>query len=569
VSYLGVEEVTFTYKTGEQPALRGVTCAVEDGEFVGVTGPTDAGKSTFARLFAGFVPNFFSGELAGTVSVDGVSPSEVGIGTLGETVGVVFENPHDQLTGAATTVLEEVAFGLEQRGVPPGEIETRAREELDRVGVADLADRNPNDLSGGQLQRVAIASVLALDPEVLILDEPTSQLDPDGTAAVIDVIRELNRDGYTVVLVSHRLQELAPVADRLVVVDDGELAHTGPPRTVLARDAVGDLVRLPPTVRLGLALRERNVVPADHPLPLTATEAVEEIERFADGEATGADDATSDWTPTDGVTDNRTPAGDAPRIRLEGVEHVYESEVEALSDVSLEFEGGCVALMGHNGAGKTTLAKHLNGLLEPTSGRVSVGDTDTRNVTVAELAADVGLVFQDPDDQLFRSTVADEVGFGPENLGVDDTDGAVAEALQRVELDGLADTDTYELGRPTRKRVALASVLAMETDVLVLDEPTGGQDATGVRVVGEIVEDLVAEGQLVICTTHDVGFVRDHADHVVALAEGSVVTQGPPAEVFADATAMAETGLRPPVAMEIADALGLSRCLTVEDLLAR
>lgn len=559
MSYLGAEEVTFTYESGEEPALRGVDCTIEDGEFVGVTGPTDAGKSTFCRLFAGFVPNFFVGELEGTVSVDGVSPGEVGIGTLGETVGVVFENPNDQLTGAATTVLEEVAFGLEQRAVPRDGIETRARAELERVGVADLADRNPNDLSGGQLQRVAIASVLALDPEILILDEPTSQLDPVGTAAVIDVAREVNRQGYTVLLVSHGLQELAPAADRLFVLDDGELAHTGPPRTVLARDAVRDLVRLPPTVRLGRRLRDRNVVPTDHPLPLTATEAVEEIERFADGAAARAD----------GVTRDPTTTGGAPRIRLDGVEHVYGNGVEALSGVSLEFGGGCVALVGHNGAGKTTLIKHLNGLLEPTAGEVSVGETDTREATVAELAADVGLVFQNPDDQLFRSSVAGEVRFGPENLGVEDTEGAVAEALKRVELDGLADVDTYDLGRPTRKRVALASVLAMGTDVLVLDEPTGGQDAAGARIVGEVVEDSVAEGRTVICATHDVGFVSDHADHVVALADGSVVTQGPPADVFADAATMAETGLSPPVAMEIGDALGMAGCLTVEELCSR
>lgn len=159
--------------------------------------------------------------------------------------------------------------------------------------------------------------------------------------------------------------------------------------------------------------------------------------------------------------------------------------------------------------------------------------------------------------------------FGPENLGVGDVEGSVTEALKRVELDGLEDVDTYELGRPTRKRVALASVLAMGTDVLVLDEPTGGQDAVGVRVIGEVVEDLIAEGRLVICTTHDVDFARDHADRVVALADGAVVMQGPPAEVFADAVAMVETGLRAPVAMEIADALGVPGCLTVEDLFSR
>lgn len=558
MSDLVVDGVTFTYESATDPALADVSCSVEGGSFVGVTGPADAGKTTFCRLVPGFVPNFFGGDFSGTVVVDGVDTAEAGIAALGNTVGYVFENPFDQLTGAATTVLEEVAFGLEQRGVPSAELEARARAELERVGVADLADRDPSTLSGGQLQRVAIASVLALDPEVLVLDEPTSQLDPDGTEAVFDVASRLNADGYTVVLVSQDLQRLAPRSDRLLVFESGRLARDGPPREVLADRSLDDAVRVPPTVAIGRGLRSRGVVPADRPLPLTVDEAVEEVRRHAGDVAAPS--------PAD---DDRAADGGNSRIRLDGVRHVYESGVEALGGVDLAMNDGCVAVLGHNGAGKTTLAKHLNGLLEPTSGRVLVRGTDTRTSRVAELAADVGLSFQDPDDQLFRSTVEEEVRFGPENLSPDDVAGRVEAAIERMRLDEVRATDTYELGRPVRKRVALASVLAMETPVVVLDEPTGGQDAAGVSIIEEAVSDLVADGRLVVCITHDVEFARACADRVVALSAGEVVADGAPREVFTDAEAMDETGLQAPIATRVGAALGVDGALSVDDLLAR
>lgn len=579
-----VDGVTFRYRDGDEPALRDVSCTVEAGSFVGVTGPADAGKTTFCRLLPGFVPSFFSGELSGTVAVGDRDATIAGIAALGERVGYVFENPYDQLTGAATTVMEEVAFGLEQRGVDHDRLRTRARDELARVGVADLADRDPQTLSGGQLQRVAVASVLALNPDLLVLDEPTAELDPDGTEAVFDVASRLHADGYTVVVVSQDLQRLAPRADRLFVFDDGRLVRDAPPRAVLADRSLDDRLRVPPTVRLGRGLRDRGVVPADRPLPLSVDDSVGEIGRYASvtGEttpSTGAEQgATNGGEPGDAggptgaadVDDSPRPtdAGD-PAVRLDGVQHVYESGVEALRSVDLTLDGGCVALVGPNGAGKTTLVKHLNGLLAPTAGRVVVCGTDTRETRVPELAADVGLVFQNPDDQLFRSTVADEVRFGPENVGVPDREAAVDAALARLDLDGVRDTDTYELGRAVRKRVAVASVLAMDPSVVVLDEPTAGQDAAGVDTVDDVVSVLVADGRLVVVITHDVAFAADHADRVVALAAGGVLADGTPREVFTDESVTDETGVAAPVATRVGAKVGLDDVVGVDDLLDR
>jgi energy-coupling factor transport system ATP-binding protein len=570
VTAFSLDGVTFRYRDGDDPALRDVSLRVDEGSFVGVTGPADAGKTTLCRLLPGFVPHFFAGDLSGSVSVGGVDAASASIAALGGTVGYVFENPADQLTGAATTVLEEVAFGLEQRGVPADAIRERATDELARVGVADLAERDPNTLSGGQLQRVAVASVLALDPSLLVLDETTAQLDPDGTDAVFDVASRLHREGYTVVVVSQDLQRLAPRADRLLVVDDGVVVRDGPPRRLLADRSLDDRLRVPPTVRLGRGLRDDGLVPTDRPLPLTVDDAVEEVRTHVDSPGTGTETSPTrtDGAETAGVADA------APLVRLDGVHHVYDGSergagVEALRGVDLAVDGGCLALLGPNGAGKTTLVKHLNGLLTPSRGRVLVDGTDTRETQVSALAADVGLVFQNPDDQLFHSRVEREVRFGPENVGVADVDARVDRALARVGLGGYGEADTYELGRAARKRVALASVLAMEPRVLVLDEPTAGQDAAGVDQVGRVVDRLVSDGRLVIVVTHDVTFATDHADRVVVLSDGKLLADGTPRAVFTDETVTAASGVRAPVPTRVGAALGVDGVVGVADLLAR
>jgi energy-coupling factor transport system ATP-binding protein len=560
-----VDGVTFRYRDGADPALRDVNCRVDAGSFVGITGPADAGKTTLCRLLPGFVPHFFSGELSGSVTVDGVDVAAASIAALGETVGYVFENPDDQLTGAATTVLEEVAFGLEQRGVPADDIRERAMAELRRVGVAALADRDPNTLSGGQLQRAAVASVLALDPELLVLDEPTAELDPDGTDAVFDVVDRLNRAGYTVVVVSQDLQRLAPRADRLLVVDGGRILRDADPRSVLADRSLADRLRVPPTVRLGRRLRDAGVVPADQPLPLTVDEAVAEIDAHADDVTASGPHPANDGGA---ATATAPTAETAPFVRFADVHHEYASGVTALRGVDLALDRGCVALLGPNGAGKTTLAKHLNGLLTPTAGRVTVDGVDTRETRVAELASAVGLVFQNPDDQLFHARVADEVRFGPTNVGTPDPDAQVDRALARVGLGGMGDADTYELGRASRKRVALASVLAMDPDAVVLDEPTAGQDAAGAAVVGDVVDDLAATG-LVVVITHDVAFAAAHADRVVVLSGGELLADGTPRAVFTDEAVTGEGGVQAPVPTRVGAALGVDGVVTVDELLAR
>jgi energy-coupling factor transport system ATP-binding protein len=566
MSLIEIEDLTFSYASQQQePALRNVSCTIEQGAFVGITGLAEAGKSTFCRLIAGYIPHFFHGEFSGTVSVAGTDTRETTIGELAERVGFVFENPFDQLTGASLTVLEEAAFALENMGLAREEIRLRAEKSLSLVGMEDLEDRHPQQLSGGQSQRLALASILAVQPEVFILDEPTSQLDPLGVEEVFEVITDMHRAGNTLIVVSQDLDHLAIRADRLIVIDKGEIKWDGEPRKVLIEAAeAGFPILIPEVLEISRKLRSAGRIPSNSPVPLTVEQAAKELSSIdTPGSATR--------TTAAGGTSRRSEADGSNEIVFEDVYYDYPTGVSALRGVSLSLEGGCVCIVGQNGAGKTTLARHLNGLLRPTRGRVLVRGKDTREYRVAELAREVGLAFQNPDDQLFRSTVEDEVHFGPDNVGAspEEAKRLVATAMDLMGLEAVREKKPHDLGVPERKRVATASVIAMNTPVVVLDEPTGGQDAEGIDLLGQVVGTLVQQGKLVLVVTHDVRFAARHADRVIAFHQGQVLLDDGPRTVFGREEDLARTHVEPPAVTRLGYLLGLDETLLLpEELLA-
>ena len=434
---------------------------------------------------------------------------------------------------------------------------------LTRLGIGHLADREPFALSGGEQQRVAIASIVTMGTGLLVLDEPTAQLDPAGTAAVATLLAELARDGSAILCTEHDPAILGRL-DGCVVLEAGRAVSIGEPGRALASARLEPIGLTPPTlVRLAEAARLDPRLAFDEPAiaaaldgrrgPWPATQAAE------------ATDATPHWAPSG------APA--VARIAVDGLVHRYPTGVDALRGVSLAFEPGeTVAIVGQNGSGKTTLAKHLNGLLRPTGGRVTIDGADIAEEPVHRLAARVGFVFQNPDDQLFDRSVEREVAFGPRNLGrgSDATARAVDAALDAVGLIVSRLTNPYDLDLSLRKLVALASVLAMEPAVLVLDEPTTGQDDPGVRRIGAIVDAVSATGRTVIAITHDMEFAANHFGRIVVMRDGQVIADGPPGAVFApDRTALlASAGIAPPPAARIGGALGLGATLTVEAVLA-
>lgn len=566
-----VDNLRYRYPRQQRLALDGISFTAEAGEFIGVVGSNSSGKSTLCHALVGLVPHFYKGAIGGRVVAAGVDVHRTPVAEVSRRVGLVFQNPFTQITGAKLTVYEEAAFGLEYTGVPREEMVVRIERVLKLLGLWELRERSPFALSGGQMQRLAIASVLAMEPAVLVLDEPTSQLDPSGTREVFDAVTALCDQGMTVIMAEHNIELLAAHADRVLVLYEGKLVANDAPRNVLSSLARGDgstvqVVPVPPVTEaaaaLGWAMPEGG-------LPVTVEEAVavgrERIHEqesgvgpdtgVAGGAGASAHGRAAGAPGSSPSADAKTP----PVVQIRDVHFHYTPGVPVLRGITLDIAPGATAIIGQNGAGKSTFVRLLNGLLKPVSGDVIVHDVNTRNTTTASLARTVGLVFQNPSDQLFKSRVIDEVMFGPLNLGIpaDEAEERARAALSEVGLAGVESRNPYDLGLSERKLVTIASVLSMGTGVIILDEPTIGQDRDGVRRLGHLVESLTAAGRTVITITHNMDFVARHFQRVLVFCEGRVLADADAATVFAQPEVLQLAALEAPQITRLGQALKL------------
>jgi energy-coupling factor transport system ATP-binding protein len=558
---LTLEAISVRYIGRREPALSDLDLLVDPGERVGVAGRTGAGKSTLALVAAGFIPRVVRARLSGRATLGDLALDAVDGGALLGRVGIVFSTPANQLSASKLTVREELAFGLENLAVPRAEMDRRIDDVLARLGIGHLADREPFALSGGEQQRVAIASIVTMGTGLLVLDEPTAQLDPAGTTSVAALLAELAGEGTAILCAEHDPAILGGL-DRCVVLDAGRVVSSGRPGVALASDRLGPIGLTPPTL-----VRLAEAAGLDPGTAFDEAAVAQGLGRAGTLGTVGrpGPTATTSWAPSG---DRR-----AARIEVEGLAHRYPTGVDALRGVSLTVEPGeTVAIVGQNGSGKTTLVKHLNGLLRPTDGRVVIDGADIRDTPVHRLAASVGFVFQNPDDQLFDRSVEREVAFGPRTLGrpAEEVARAAASALDAVGLEASRLVNPYDLDLSLRKLVALASVLAMDPAVLVLDEPTTGQDEPGVRRIGGIVDALARAGRTVLAITHDMEFAAGHFGRIVVMRDGLVIADGPPDGIFAPGRTdlLAAAGLAPPPAARIGAALGLGSTPTPDSLMA-
>ena len=542
--------VTVRYPGQRDASLVAMDLEARPGERVGVTGRTGAGKSTLALVASGFLPRVVRATVTGDAIVDGIDATTADPGALLGHVGIVFATPANQLSASKQTVREELAFGLENLGVSRSTMDERISDVLTRLGIAHLAEREPFTLSGGEQQRVAIASIVIMGTRLLVLDEPTAQLDPAGTDEVGVLLGELAREGTAIVVVEHDPTILGQL-DRMVLLEAGRLAGSGQPGHVLGTSVAGSLGLPPPTL-----VRLAEVAGLDPSKAFDEEAIVASLRRFRGG---------SDTTASQPLPAVSWDAGQGRRgavLEVEDLAHRYPNGVQALRSVSLRFAPGeAVAILGQNGSGKTTMVKHLNGLLRPDRGGVRIDGRSTEGDRVDELAATIGFVFQNPDDQLFERTVEREASFGPRNLGMDTATirRMVERSLEAVGLTNVMDTNPYDLDLSRRKLVSLASVLAMDPAILVLDEPTTGQDPVGIARVGAVVRGMRDAGRTVIAITHDMEFAATNFDRVVIMREGQAIADGPPSELLAvpNQALLRTTGLTPPPAARIAAALGL------------
>ena len=518
-----IRDLTFHYGDASKPALQDVNLEVEDGEFVLVTGPSGCGKSSLCRCLNGLIPHFYGGKIAGGLEVQGLDVMKHTTKELATRVGMVFQDPENQLV--AMDVEREIAFGLENLAFPKGVIAKRMEESLDTLGISGLRYRQVHELSGGEKQKVIIASVLALHPDILVLDEPTSELDPKSAEEVLSVVQRLNDElGITVILVEHRLDRVVHLVDRMIVLDEGRIVADGNPRAVLSNCDIASLgAGVPPIVRIVQRLRG-NGVNVDG-IPLTVKEGrsmLKEVFREAGGRELSQVES----------------AHGKPVIEIDKLWHAYPEGPTALKNVSLKIcQGEFVAIMGRNASGKTTLVKHINGLLKPTKGKVRVTGIDTQRATIAELARKVGFIFQNPNDHIFADTVEEEIVYILKNLGFDGAEIAVRvdETLEMFGLKEYRKQYPRSLSGGERQRVAVASVLVARPEVLILDEPTRGMEYRLKSELMHFLDGYSEKGNTVVLVTHDVETVAEYADRVILLSEGRVVVDGNKRDVLSRA----------------------------------
>lgn len=537
-------------------AIDSIDLKIEAGQFIAVLGHNGSGKSTLAKHI-----NALLQPTSGTMWIDGINTNEEeDLWKIRQKAGMVFQNPDNQIIG--TVVEEDVGFGPENIGIRTEDIWTRVEDSLEKVGMLGFREKSPNRLSGGQKQRVAIAGVVAMHPECIVLDEPTAMLDPNGRAEVLQVLRELNKkEGVTIILITHYMEEVV-FADDVYIMDKGNIVMHGTPREVFSQVEKLKSYHLdvPQITDLAHELKKRGVGIPDGIL------TIDELEKALEG-TTGTGVVVPDETAaaaggttgTGVVVPETAAAGQkaAPLIELKDVCYTYGDgtvyEVKALDHVSLKiYPGEFIGLIGHTGSGKSTLVQHLNGLIEPTSGQVLFEGKDIRSdgFDLRHLRTQVGLVFQYPEHQLFETDVLKDVCFGPKNEGLSQEEAVkrATHALRHVGVpEEMYKESPFEISGGQKRRVAIAGVLAMDPKVLILDEPTAGLDPQGRDEILDRIKYLqLKRGITIVLVTHSMEDAAMYADRLVVMNDAKVAFDDKPRRVFSHFRELEKMGLAAP-----------------------
>lgn len=513
MSHIEIQELRFTYPSRKSLTLEGISSSVASGDFVLLTGPTGCGKSTLLRTMNGLIPHASAGALSGAVWLDGENVAGQPLSTTCRQIALLFQNPDQQLF--CTLVEDEIAFGLENLGFPSEKIKDRVVCALKQVGLPGFQTRRISELSGGEKQRVALAAICAMQPQVLLLDEPTSHLDPSATRDILTVVKQLNTElGITVVLATHRTNDVAPLCNRVWLMHKGELCLDLP-----KAEAFRDLT---PYHRLGVQV------------PQTARSPVGESSKRANEKLN--------------LLNLKDASPRAPILNVRSLSFSYpNTDKHALKSISYTVtRGDIIAIMGANGSGKTTLIHLMAGLLRPSAGEIVVAGKALKRVKLHQLAGKVGIVFQNPDLLLQADTVRDEVAFGPKNLKFPPSllESRVNTALTQFDLGNLASEAPYALSRGQRQRVAVAATFSLHPDIFLLDEPTTGQDAQHLhQLMDELCDDIKQENKSLFFATHDAELTLKYADRVLLLRDGEIIFDGIPDTAFADRELLQQASL--------------------------
>ena len=535
-----IRAVSFKYEGSENFALHNINLNFNRGEIVLITGPAGSGKTTLCSCINGLVPHYHEGELTGEVLVRSYNTQKARIGGLASLVGMVFQDPESQLV--TNSVTDEVAFGPENFGVPRQEINKRVEDSLKRTRLQGYEERQPHNLSGGEQQACVIAAIYAMQPQIFIMDEPLSNLDPEGRSQILNLVIDVaKKRGKTLVIVEHALEEVLPHVERVIILDQGEIIRDGSVSEVLTGGDIPFVFTRPAITQLG---EKFNL----NPLPITPNEFYSEFNSSYELKKGRLVDKADKPKKNDDVV-----------INIQDVSFSYNQVNRVLDRVNLTiYAGELVAILGRNGSGKTTLVRHIIGLQQPDQGVVMVLGKDVSQTPTYELAQNVGFCFQNPNHQIVSFNVKDEMRFGlkAHNIEENEFDERIQEALEFVNLQDYLDAEVFDLGKGQKQRLALASVLTLKPSILIIDEPTTGQDPKMTEEIFEIIRRLNESGTTILMITHKIDYAAAYAKRAIVLQHGKVSFDGSIRDLLVDVDLMRDNSLDLPDTTKLANKFG-------------
>lgn len=552
-----IQELTFKYSGAKTNALENISLTIEKGDFVGIIGESGAGKTTLCNCINGLIPHHYTGDYYGSVKVSGNDTFETNAGKLALKVGSVFQDIESQLTGYF--VEDEILFGLENFGIPSDQIENRIASALQTLGISELRHREISTLSGGQKQKVVFSAILALEPEILVLDEPTGELDPASSVQIFSLLKKLNEEkGITILIAEQKIMLLCEYVKKLIVLEKGTCVHYGEIRSTLThqREMEEAGINCPRVLTLTGKMEKEELLPEElrgkGRICLNANEAAQIIKKVTGDRTIKVQVNQNDQNNTNTSTEDNTV------LEFSNVSFSYNETANVRNLNAKIKKGDFTAIIGSNGAGKSTFSKLCNGLLKPSSGEVFVLGKSTRNEKVSNLAKHIGFLFQNPDRQICCQTVREEIAFSLINNNVpkEEIDERVEKTIKEFGFN--PDTEPFNMSRGQRQRLCLACLIALNPEILILDEPTTGLDYRECMEVMEKIQTLNKNGTTVIMVCHDMEVVLDFAKNIIVMNRGEILGEGPARSVLSNTELLQKARLLPPQIAQVAMLLGES-----------
>lgn len=567
-----IQELTFKYAEAKKNALENVTLNIQKGDFVGIIGESGAGKTTLCSCLNALIPHHYTGDFYGSVKVEGQDTFDVKPDKLALKVGSVFQDIESQIV--SYFVEDEILFGLENFGVPANQIEERITEALEALGISELRHREISTLSGGQKQKVVFASIIALKPDYLILDEPTGELDPASSLQIFKLLKKLNEErGITVIVAEQKIMLLCEFVKKLIVLEKGTVVHYGEIRSTLThqREMEEAGINCPRVLTLTGKMMEEGLTPSgmktEERICLNTQEAADFIKRMMGNDCHVKADDDSLKPSQEPVTE----PSEQPVLEFKNVCFSY-NETANVHDLNVKIQkGDFTAIIGSNGAGKSTFSKLCNGLLQPSTGDVFVLGQNTKRNKVSSLAKHIGFLFQNPDRQICCSTVEEEIAFSLKNNGLskEEIQRKVEATIKEFGFD--AKTEPFNMSRGQRQRLCLACLIALNPEILILDEPTTGLDYRECMEMMNRIRELNENGTTVIMVCHDMEVVLDFAKSVIVMNRGEILAQGATREILSNKELLAKARLLQPQIAATCSLLGdeFKGLFTVEELISK